>query len=412
MNRCSRRGLVATVAALLCWALPSLYDMAFERRLGDPLVLYSPIREAFVYRIDLGSHRSRYLDESGSAYDRVEWERLLPFIYYKTLEKQNLLPLQLAGRSFFADDIEAGRQALEIKARHLPGRQQRISLYPLFNNDPAVVTMPFPEEVFRITERAMEFVGADHNRVLLGLSSAFTDSLREHGFVFPATVIGGKTTNLKPFDEGYFIRDSAGAIFHVRRVLNRPEVIPTGIDPQLDIIDIVVAEHSRRAFYGAIVTRDGRVLLITYDDYRLVELPAPGYDPAAMDLKLLFDPLAVTVVSTGTKTITATAADHDGRVLRKLTLNRDEFERPGWRQQLKALLFPVQITTESRYSGQVHPRLRWDGSWSAVGIASAITLLLLLRWRGGRHNGFRFDTVLVLCTGTVGLLAVMVIEEG
>ncbi len=412
MNRWYRRALAVTVAVLLCWALPSLYDMAFERRLNDPLVLYSPARAAFVYRIDLGDHQSRHLDESGSAYDQAAWEGLLPFVYYKNLEKQNLLPLRLAGRSFSAVDIEAGRQAVEIKARHLTGRQQRIGLYPLFNNDPAVVTMPFPEELFRVTDRGMEFVGADHNRVLPGLSSTFTGVLREHGFVFPATAVGGKTTNLKPFDEGYFIRDAAGTVFHVRRVLNRPEVVKTPIDPSLDILDIIVAEHSRRAYYGVIVTRDGRVLLITYDDYRLVELPAPGYDPAVMDLKLLFDPLAVTVVSTGSEAVTATAVDHDGRLLRKLTLNREEFERPGWRQQLKTLLFPVQITTDSRFSGQADPRLHRDGFWSAAGVALAFVLLLLLWQRTGRRRNLWFDAPLVLCTGAVGLLTVIMIEEG
>jgi hypothetical protein len=49
----------------------------------------------------------------------------------------------------------------------------------------------------------------------------------------------------------------------------------------------------------------------------------------------------------------------------------------------------------------------------AVGVAALAFVLLLLLWqRAGRRRGLWFDAPLVLCTGAVGLLTAIMIEEG
>jgi hypothetical protein len=411
MKTSARYSLIAVTVVVLSLSLPLLYDIVFERRVNDPILLYSPVLDRFVGRIDLGGHKSLYLDENGTVYQQAEWEGLLPFLYYKNLEKQNQLPLYLDGRLFSAEDIASERQALAVMARHLPGKKLRIGLYPLFNNDPAVVAMPFPEEMFRFTDRAMEFIGADHNQTDEYLTELFTAELVEQGFVFPATAIGGKTTNLKPFDEGYFVRDESGAVFHIRRVLDRPEVIRTEIDPGLDILDIIVAEHSRRAFYGLIITRGGGIHLISYDDYRLIELPAEGYDPQTMDLKLLFDPLSISIVYTATEKVVGTAVDHDGLVKRRFILDRTAYQPVQLQQHLKTLLFPWRLSGTDPFSSQAEFRLHWAGRWAWYGIGVAFVILLILRRNRTRWTGCSLiDGAVVLGTGLVGLLAVSMID--
>ncbi len=412
MKKSGRYSLIAVTVVVLGLSLPVLFDLVFERRVNDPLMLYSPVINQFVSRIDLVGHRSLYLDENGTVYQQAQWEELLPFLYYKNLEKQNLLPVELDGRLFSAGDIGAERQALEIKARHLPGKEINIGLYPLFNNDPAVVTMPFPEDVFRFTDEAMEFIGADHNQIDTQLSEIFTGALTAQGFAFPATAIGGKSTNLKPFDEGYFIRDANGAVFHVRRVLNRPEVVRTGIDAALDILGIIVAEHSRRAFYGVIISRSGGIYLISYDDYRLIELPAEGYDPRTMDLKLLFDPLGISIISTDQEKVTGTAVDHDGQIKRRFTLDRSEYEPVHMEQHIKTLLFPWRLSGSDPYSSRAALRLEWAGRWAWYGIGAAFFLLLIVPGRRVGCNGrLLADGAIVLGTGLIGLLAVTLLDE-
>ncbi|HIP82782.1 MAG TPA: DUF4857 domain-containing protein, partial [Desulfocapsa sulfexigens] len=252
MTIISRYSAIVLAIIAMSYGLPAGFDKVLGQEVGNPLLFFSPPQKQFIYRESLGGHRFNYMNEEGTAYSRTDFEYQLPFLYYKNLEKKKLLPVSIDGQSFDKKAIKAGKQGLEIKSRHLAGHHPQIELYPLFNNNPEVAIMPFPEDVFRFTDQAMEFVNADTNRIDTSLTTSFTASLESLGFAFPATVIGGKTTNLKPFDEGFFIRDSKGQVFHLKRVLDKPVIVKTPIDSTLAIKDIIVSENRRKEFYGII----------------------------------------------------------------------------------------------------------------------------------------------------------------
>jgi hypothetical protein len=203
------------------------------------------------------------------------------------------------------------------------------------------------------------------------LTEAFTEALRAVGFVFPATVIGGNPTNLKPFDDGYFIRDSRGHIFHVRRVLNQPEVFKTPIDPDLDILDIIVSEHRRRELHGSIITISGEVYLIIRETYHLIPLPTPRYDPGSMDFKLLIDPLHRTVTISNDQAVHGMAMDTAYQPLRTFTQPNADLT-PALVLLLREILFPFQITLDSPYRGQAAPRLVPGGPPGPLSVCSRL----------------------------------------
>jgi hypothetical protein len=109
----------------------------------------------FIFQESLGNHQFNYMDEDGTSYSRQEFEDQLPFLYYRNLERRNLLPISIDGQLFDTQDIAKDRQGIEIMARHLRGHFPQIQLYPLFNNNPEVAMMRFPVEMFRFTDRAM-----------------------------------------------------------------------------------------------------------------------------------------------------------------------------------------------------------------------------------------------------------------
>lgn len=401
--------LLLTILALAS-ILPTGFDTVFPRHTTKPQLFYSPVLNQFIYQESLGSHQFHYEDEAGRTYNRSEFEEQLPFLYYRTLELKNLLPPSIGDQTFDAESIKAERHAVTIHSRRLKGHFPLLELYPLFNNDPQVPVMPFPEDVFRFTNQAMEFINADYNRVDQELTETFTEALQAVGFVFPATVIGGNPTNLKPFDDGYFIRDSSGHVFHVRRVLNQPEVLKTSIDPSLDILDIIVSEHRRREFYGTIITATGDVYLITRDTYRLIPLPVPGYDPGAMDFKLLIDPLHRTVTISGDLAVHGVAMDAKYRLLRSFTLAPADLT-PAPVLLLRQFLFPFHITLDSPYRGQAAPTLALGGPWSLAGILAALSLSLLLRHGPPQRSYHWGDLVLILLTGFYGLAAVFLLHR-
>lgn len=405
----SRLSILLLAVLAMSFALPAGFDKVFYRPVDDPLLFYSPVLRQFIHQESMGGHRHEYRDEKGRVYDRQEFEELLPFLYFRNLERRNLLPIVIDGRSFDAMDITNDRQGLEIRARHLRGHSPQIQLYPLFNNDPQTAMMRFPVEMFRFTDSAMEFINADYNRIDRDLTDAFTLALQDHGFTFPATVIGGKPTNLKPFDDGYFIRDAAGQVFHVKRVLNKPEVVGTGIDPSLDVLDIIVIENERREFHGVIITRQGGVHLISWDDYRLIPIPVQGYDPGRMDFKLLIDPLYRTASVVSRQAVLGVAMDADYQPLRRYELARTDHV-PALISHAREFLFPFQLRLDSPYRGQADPSLLFGGLWSGLGILAALGLLFLhsrLRWRAPHGPT---DFALVALTGFYGLIAVLMIR--
>lgn len=400
--------LLAIIA--MSYSLPAGFDKVFGQKIGNPLLFFSPLQQQFIYRESLGGHRFNYMTEEGTAYSRTDFEYQLPFLYYKNLEKKKLLPITIDGQSFDKQTIKAGKQGLEIKSRHLDGHHPQIELYPLFNTNPEVAIMPFPEDVFRFTDSAMEFINADFNRIDTELTKRFTTALNSLGFAFPATVIGGKTTNLKPFDEGFFIRDSKGGVFHVKRVLNKPDIVKTSIDSSLDIQDIIISENRRREFYGTVVTRQGALYLISYDNYRLIPLPVEKYQPGSMDFKLLINSLYKTAVTSGAAMVHGTAMDRNYKSFRSYDLKRHN-PVPLLVRVSRDLLFPFQLRFDNPYQGQADLRLQFGGFWSLVGILLAIGLFFLFSRKGNQSSLNRRDFVLVLVTGFLGLVALFFIRK-
>lgn len=404
LHSVSRTGSLILAVLALAVFLPAGFDKIFVHDVDDPLIFYSPVLKQFIYQESLGEHRFSYRDESGNGYSRQEFEANLPFHYHRNLELQNALPIEIEGRLFDAQAIQQNRQGLEIKARHLRGHSTRMELYPLFDNDPHVAMMPFPEDVFRATGPAMEFINADHNRIDRDLTEAFTAVLDDLGFAFPATVVGGRPTNLKPFDDGYFIRDSTGHVFHIRRVQGRPEIIRTGIPPSLDILDLVISENRRREFHGLAITRQGGVFLISTDGYRLIQLPLAGYDPTTMDLKLLIDPLYRTASISDGKYVRAVAMDEEYQPLRSHVLPKVD-PTPPFVRIARDLVFPYQVRLDSQVRDQADVRLLFGGPLSLAGILVAVAAFVFLAKITRRFSLTRRDATLVLLTGVYGLIA-------
>jgi len=410
MKHISRYSAVILAIIAISYGLPAGFDKVFGQEIGNPLLFFSPPQKQFIYRESLGGHRFNYMNEDGTAYNRADFELQLPFLYYKNLERKKLLPVSIDRKSFDKETIKAGKQGLEIKSRHLDGHHQQIELYPLFNNNPEVAIMPFPEDVFRFTDKAMEFINADYNRIDTGLTDSFTAKLKKEGFVFPATVIGGKTTNLKPFDEGFFVRDSEGQVFHIKRVLDKPVIVKTPIDATLDIQDIVISENKRKEFYGTVITRQGDVYLISYDNYRLISLPVDTYKPDNMDFKFLINPMYKTAISSGFKTVYGTAMDSDYKSLRSYELERHN-TTPHLVRVSRDLLFPFQLRFDNPYRGQADLQLKFGGLWSLAGIAAALVLFVLLSRRKKQLSINKGDLALVLATGFFGLIALSFITR-
>ncbi len=398
--------LVMTVLAL---ALPRLYDLVFAVEVAPTRLFYSPVRQAFIYREHFGDHDFIYADQHGERFDRRTFETQLPFIYYRNMALWGLLPLTLDGRTFDRRTMRDRRQVFELKPHELTDRRPTIPVYPLIETNPGQAGLRFPEDVFRMTASAIEFVNVDTNRIDPALTETFTAALRAAGFRFPAGLVAGKPTILKPFDEGYFLTDATGAVFHLRRVDGAPSVVRTPIPPDLGVRHIRVSESQQRAYYGMLLATDGRLFLISTDGYRLQPLPTDGYDPDRMSYKLLVNPVTATAVFGDDHTVRGVAMTPDFA-----PIARYRREVPGTDSMLYAraarVLFPFDLSVETRDSGYLGWHLDHHGWSGLIGVVLCLgALMVLARFRGTPARRLWPQIGLVAVGGVFGVAAVVLV---
>ena len=158
---CSTQGLaryfvIALAVLVMSVYLPQFYQKAFAIKRIQTRMLYSPMIKKFVMRERLKDNKFINRDETGRCYDRITYETLMPFIFYRDMGKLGWLPLSLDGEIFTEDFIKKNRQVFEIRPYELPDHHPQIPLCPLFESQPNVAMLRFPQEVFRISDR-MEF---------------------------------------------------------------------------------------------------------------------------------------------------------------------------------------------------------------------------------------------------------------
>ena len=306
------------------------------------------------------------------------------------------------------DGIGAETQVVTVNPYYLANPQ--IDLYPLFESKSEFTDLEFPDEMFRIDDR-MEFISSSTNRVIEEQSAAFTGKLEEEGFRFPARYIAGNPTTRKSFDEGYFVLDDGGMLFHVKKVEGEPFCVRTGLTPPGGILYMGVRENARKEFYGVMICGDGGAYLLSYSGYGLIKLPLEHYDPRNFKLRMITDPFyrTITYWDPDGDTIHCLATDRDYAVLR-------EYDFPLEKSRLLAaesvfrLIFPFAIDTQDQKSNYVLFRFRFSG-WSCLaGIAiSLLIAAIAARVRSMALRRCLDDLVVVALTGPYGLLAVLLV---
>ncbi|GAB7024431.1 DUF4857 domain-containing protein [Salidesulfovibrio brasiliensis] len=417
MTRLSRYALVLAAIVVMAVYAPLLFDMAFGERVKTTHLFYSPVIKKFVWRDKLlempdgaTEHHARYvqMDEDGNRYTRQEFEKLLPFIYYRNMELWGLLPLELNGQNFDRETIKARRQVSEFKPEQIAGRSPQEQLLPLIESVPGNARLVFPEQRFRLGDE-LEFINADFNRRDPELTKTYTKALKRKGFVFPGRMAFSKPTILKPFDEGAFLVDAEGSVFHLKRVEGRPKAVKTPISPKSGVRSIRVSENTRQEYYGLLLANDDTLHLIGYDGYKLTPLPLEHYDPDTMDFKMIVNPLYRTAVYSDDEIVRAVVMDPNYR-----PLARYEHVMPGAGKTFAERVFntvtPFGLKLKDGTSGYLSPGFVFHGPSGFISIGLALTTYLVIARRKG-HTTARTcaDGGLVALTGMYGLVAVLLL---
>lgn len=418
MRKIASASFVFLVVFLASLYLPMLYSEIFFDDIEKTHLFYSPVAKDFIFKEKVvgaipdavrqkaeDHHASiSYQKSNGEYISRVEFEKLLPFIFYKNMEIWGLLPLELDGRTFTKAQIKKSRQVLELKSKYIVGNGPQTPVWPLLESNPGQARLVFPDDRFRMTSSAMEFINADFNRVDTDLSQSFTKALTDNGFIFPARSVNGKFTVLKPFDEGVFMVDSQYQVFHVKRVDGKPMVIKTPIDPAIQTRHIQVSENKKKRFYGLLLGGNGDIHLLSYDDYKLAKLPIENYDPDRMDIKLIFNPMYVTAIYSDQEKIYAVAMDTSFGFISAFS-HRMSRSNVITAKKVYQAVFPFSFSFDTHSSGFLNLAFQYSGFSGVWGILACL-MIYLAKTRIVKREIRVLPMLLVAITGIYGLAAV------
>jgi hypothetical protein len=387
--------------------LPDFFSMLFDKKVNTPRLDYSVVIDEFVYTkyYSMGQTNDR-MDIQGNSYSEREYYQLLPFMYYANLEKWGQLPPEIDGFELSSKSIRRNSQMLRIQPKYID--PPIVPLNIMFEAEGDYAQLMIPDDIFRLSN-TIEFLDPVSNSVIEEKSEKFQEAMLASGFTFPVTLFAANQTNRKPFDEGYFIKDAVDKIFHLKMIKDEAVCIQTGIDPSLNVRQMGISENMRKEFYGWLLTEDNNVYLITYDNYKLRQIPTGGLDAQYNYIadKMTFScytyPINkhIKISGDGFKQMIILNNDFE-KIAKHVETWTPYNDRPG--AIAKSFLFPFELST---YDPLKHIKLQIEVFWwhGLIGIAASLLALLIF----SRKRPW-FDYVLVLFTGVFGLIGVLLIK--
>lgn len=263
------------------------FQGSFEKEFHKYYIFYSDILDEFVYQKNFGEHRFEYGIKDKKTFSQKEYESYLPFVYYRDLEIQKKLPIQIKNISYDANEIKNSKLGFEYNYKML--KKKEVELYPLFNPHSNIGMIKFPEEVFGIFKDGAKVYDFD-NDLLKTKSEELNEKLKELNFSYPAKNIWGKTTNIKPFDLGYLIQDNQNKLFNLKKENDKITIKEINYLKNQELIYINISENRQQKLSGYAIDKNSNFYLLTWD-FEFIKLDLKEFDYKNMRLKLIADPL-------------------------------------------------------------------------------------------------------------------------
>ncbi|MDR0687616.1 MAG: DUF4857 domain-containing protein [Prevotellaceae bacterium] len=386
---------VSTLAFL--WGIPALVRLATYSAQRYPFAYFSAVVKQFCFREGSGKDALRY-DATGRQYSESEFDSALPMLSYRQLSVNGVMPDSVNGQAVTAHDIR--RSTFVFRYAKTDVSAPRTGLYVLLESMSGRVDLASPGDAFRLGS-AVEFIDIASNAVNSAKSELYAKELGKRGFAFPAQWAVGDFNTRKPYDEGYFVLDAQGALFHMKQVSGKPFIRNTGAGDSTQISHFAMLTVADKRFYGFVFDAQGYMYMLESPSYRLAKLDMPPIDMQADEVLIMANMFYWTVTVTSPKGKTYYALDNESpRRVDEYAIVR---EKNLW-DKASAWIFPVYITF-SDATKYVQPKLNFTTS-----AALAFNLLLALAYAAAvrkrkKPAAVACGSIYILATGLAGLTA-------
>jgi len=371
--------ILLTFTIIGIWIIPVLVRKVTVEPDNYPFIYYSSVvRELCI--IDYSKKQAPVKEINGKTYTtEAQADSVLPLLKYRQLLADGRLPDSIHGHEITVQKIHAK----SVNYRFIPSQvgSPQPGLYILYEAMPKRVGMESPGDVFRLN-KTIEFIDIKSNLVNEEKSSLFQKALQKEGFHFPAQWVNGDMNPRKPYDEGYFILDTAGQLFQMKMVNGQPFVRNTKAGSQIDVAWFDMLEVADKRFYGFLYDKAGNAYIIGNEDgkYGLLRLGIEPLDLKKDQMTIMGNMLYWTVAVSREK-----GKDYYGlemESLKRLSEYHVKKEADKW-DKASSWLFPFYLTFEDRNSDYLIPRLHRTGYQAFIvnGILALLLVLLVKRPR-------------------------------
>lgn len=406
-NKLARYAIILIIVIISAIHLPNFYNKTFIKKNNRPRISYSSITKDFIY-FTRKNGQLVFSDLQKNIYTRKEYERYLPFIYYRDLQKWGVLPDSIQG---FPTDIPTIHQnSARYRFRGQSLDRHEIKIYPLIESEPDFANLTFPPNVFRITDK-IEFINAKNNNILIDKSFLYNQAFEKQNFRFPAKMIAGNPTTKKSFDEGYFIIDNENSVFHLKKIKSQPFLVKTPISQDLQIKKIIIQEAVSKKVYGFLITENNKLFMISYDNYRLIPISLNEFQATNMNLNITVNPLYVTFNYDDNYNFFCAVFDSnynkiDDMKISLLPKNKKTTE------MIKHIIFPFTIKITKNFSSLKYFSLDLHSSLSFIGILISLIIGFFVKIKRNENLKVNwFDFIFILFSGIYGLIGILLIKS-
>lgn len=400
--------LIITMIVLLANYLPEFYWLKFDTPVSKPVVNYSPLLNKFMIRKFDGTEFG-WKDDTGQKYSRAEYEIYSPASNYRQLIFDKKLPDSVNGVKMDLDSLRLHRIIMRITPQVINSWQ--IPLYSLIESASGRIKLEMPDDFFRIDNNGITFLDAAENKIEEEKSRTFNEVMLKEYFKFPAKLIAGNPSTLKPFDEGYFILDSDDKLFHLKMVKGEPFFRYMNNPAKIKIKHILFQETNLRSFYGIAISKDNKIYCILTDNYKFLQLPVDKFEFDKNKFVYMGDYLNKNLLVESDKTVTNYVTERNHRFIKKYeNLYYDGSKDAAI--SVANVLFPYTLSFVEANSGMVDVFFNFSNRNALWGLLiSMIISFLILRKRKAVHGFDYTDLAIVAISGIYGLIAVILIKN-
>lgn len=392
--RLSNLVLNSCFVLILAFFIPSILDFVLPKSYKSYHIDFSPVFDKFV----LSSYQARpkkreyFIIKDQKNLSEDEYMASLPFDFYSVLIKNDNFPSEF---DYFASDIALIRQNSQyFGLQYKNNLKSQTPLFALLESNPKNLKLQIPSHLIDISDDFV-FINTATNEIDKDLSDKFKNALLDSGAKFGIKQFYSNPNLLKSFDEGAFVVDKDGQIFHILLKNGEPIVKNTQIICN-NVVNIAVSEHFRKEFYGALICGD-ELSLISYDNYRQIALGKYSWDK--QNLRLKIDPLFKTLSLKSENQINLITYNPDFSIYRQT-----KFDTTNDENKFLGFILPFEISLNI---DKISKAYEFGVKFSPFGLILSLILAIFVFYR----QKDKFNAVFVAITGIYGFLILLCRRE-